>query len=265
LVEGDRNQWKAIKADASSAYQQALAASEQVPGFHPIPAPSLGQQAFAGTVTMGGETHIGSGVLSGRLIVGVTLAGLDASQQNITNLFAVIGMENTIARLIVPLVPIGLLQPGHTPASDAIALGLGEAAVHKAPATVFGGGSFLHGAGSGDTDQLSLGSGNSTLLGGGGRSFVTAGGGASTDAVFGGLGPDTMHSAGALFQFDPTRHDGGPVMPHFESAHDMLHPVGYGTTHAPGSAQAAGGSMILSDGTTITPQNFTGLIGKDLG
>ena len=114
-------------ADASSAYQQALQASEQVPGFHLIPAPNLGQQAFAGTVTMGGETHIGSGVLNGRVIVGVTLAGLDATQQNIANLFAIAGMENTIARLIVPLVNIsGLLQPAHAPASDAIPLALGK-------------------------------------------------------------------------------------------------------------------------------------------
>src|SRR5215472_1936821 len=148
--------------DASSAYQQALQASERVPGFHLIPAPTIGQQAFAGTVTMGGETHIGSGVLSGRLIVGVTLAGLDATQQNISNLFAIAGMENTIARLIVPLVPIGLLRPGDAPAGDGGGpVGLERDTIaHKAGAAVHGGGSgdsFSFSGGSGGTDQILLG------------------------------------------------------------------------------------------------------------
>jgi len=212
-------------ADASSAYQQALQASEQVPGFRLIPAPSIGQQAFAGTVTMGGETHIGSGVLSGRVIVGVTLAGLDATQQNITNLFAVAGMENTVARLIVPLVNIsGLLQLGHTPAGDGTPVGLGrDPVVHKAGAAVYGGGNLSFTGGSGSADQVLLGSGNATLLGGS-QGFFTAAGGASRDTVICGAGRDTMHSAGSLFQFDAAGH-GAPVTQHFDSAPDKLHPA----------------------------------------
>jgi hypothetical protein len=99
--------------DASSAFQQALAASEKVPGFQPIRTGKLGQQAFAGTVTMGGETHIGSGVLDGRLIIGVTLAGFDATRSNISNLFAIVGIEDGMAKLTLPLVnTLGVLNPG---------------------------------------------------------------------------------------------------------------------------------------------------------
>ena len=49
--------------DASSAYQQAVQKSQSVPGYKPIPVPTLGQQTFAGTVTMNAETHIGLGAL----------------------------------------------------------------------------------------------------------------------------------------------------------------------------------------------------------
>jgi hypothetical protein len=258
--------------DASSAYQQALQASEQVPGFHLIPAPNIGQQAFAGTVTMGGETHIGSGVLNGRVIVGVTLAGLDATQQNIGNLFAIAGMENTVARLIVPLVDIsGLLHNGHAPAGDGGSpVGLERDTVaHKAGAAVHDGGtsgSFSFTGGSGGTDQVLLGSGNATLLGGESKGFFAAGGGGSRDTLIGGAGLDTMHSAGGLFQFDAASHGGGaPMMQHFDVTQDKLHLAGYGLAQAPGSTPLVGGSMILGDGTTITPHNFAGHYTKDLG
>ena len=36
-----------------------VAKSKTVPGFEPVPAENLGQNAFVGTVTQGGETHIG--------------------------------------------------------------------------------------------------------------------------------------------------------------------------------------------------------------
>ena len=52
-------------SDASSAYQEAVAKSKIVPGFKPVPAENLGQDAFIGTVTQGGETHIGPGALRG--------------------------------------------------------------------------------------------------------------------------------------------------------------------------------------------------------
>jgi hypothetical protein len=59
----------ATASDASSAYQEALGKSKSVPGFKPIPAENLGQNVFVGTVTQGGETHIGLGALHGTLIV----------------------------------------------------------------------------------------------------------------------------------------------------------------------------------------------------
>jgi hypothetical protein len=58
-----------------SAYQEAVAKSKTVPGFRSVPAENLDRNAFVGTVTQGGETHIGLGALHGTLIVGATLAG----------------------------------------------------------------------------------------------------------------------------------------------------------------------------------------------
>jgi hypothetical protein len=84
-------------ADAESAFQQAREASEAVPGFEPISIPTVGQQAFAGTVSMGGETHVGLGALDGKLIVGVTLAGFDATSDNIANLVALARAEDAAA------------------------------------------------------------------------------------------------------------------------------------------------------------------------
>lgn len=70
----------ATVGDAAAAYREALDKSEAVPGFGPISIRlNVGQQSFAGTVTMGGETHVGLGALDSRLIVGATLAGFDAT------------------------------------------------------------------------------------------------------------------------------------------------------------------------------------------
>jgi len=46
----------ATASDAASAYQEAVVKSKAVPGFEVIPADNLGQNAFVGTVTQGGET-----------------------------------------------------------------------------------------------------------------------------------------------------------------------------------------------------------------
>ena len=83
--------------DASSAYEQAVEKSK-IPGFKPVSVPNLGQKAFAGTVTSGAETHVGLGALAGKLIVGVTLAGYDATPQNVTKLVAVARKEDAAAR-----------------------------------------------------------------------------------------------------------------------------------------------------------------------
>ena len=78
----------ATASDASSAYQEAVAKSKTVPGFKPVPAENLGQDAFVGTVTQGGETHIGLGALHGTLIVGATLAGYDLTPENTAKLIS---------------------------------------------------------------------------------------------------------------------------------------------------------------------------------
>ena len=57
-------------------------------GFKPVPAENLGQDAFVGTVTQGGETHIGLGALHGTLIVGATLAGYDPTPENTARLIS---------------------------------------------------------------------------------------------------------------------------------------------------------------------------------
>jgi len=62
---------------ALSAYQEAVAKSKTVPGFRSVPAENLDRNAFVGTMTQGGETHIGLGALHGTLIVGATLVGYD--------------------------------------------------------------------------------------------------------------------------------------------------------------------------------------------
>jgi hypothetical protein len=89
--------------DASSAYQQARRKSEAVPGYRPVPVPTLAQQTFAGTVTMGAETHIGLGMLDHNLIVGATLAGYDATSQYRDKLVAMARMQAAAARKAVGL------------------------------------------------------------------------------------------------------------------------------------------------------------------
>ena len=87
--------------DASSAYQQAVQKSQSVPGFKLILVANLGQQTFAGTVTIDAETHIGLGVLDDKLIVGATLAGYDATPANTAKLVAVARMQAVAAKRAV--------------------------------------------------------------------------------------------------------------------------------------------------------------------
>ncbi len=85
--------------DALSAYQIALQKSEIVAGFTLITVPNLARQTFAGTVTMGGETHVGLGVLDGTLVVGATLAGFIASSDNVGRLVAMASTEDATAKI----------------------------------------------------------------------------------------------------------------------------------------------------------------------
>ena len=91
----------ASSSDASSAYQEAVQKSKTVPGFKPIPAENLGQNAFIGTVTQGGETHIGLGALDGTVIVGATLAGFDATPDIIDKRISMTREEEGVAKTAV--------------------------------------------------------------------------------------------------------------------------------------------------------------------
>jgi hypothetical protein len=75
-----------------------MAKSKSVPGFKPVTAENLGQHAFAGTVTQGGETHIGFGALHGLLIVGATLAGYDPTPENTAKLISLTREEERAAK-----------------------------------------------------------------------------------------------------------------------------------------------------------------------
>ena len=90
-------------SDASSAYQEAVAKSKTVPGFKPVPAENLGQDAFVGTVTQGGETHIGLGALHDTLIVGATLAGYDLTPENTAKLISLAHEEERVAKAAMHL------------------------------------------------------------------------------------------------------------------------------------------------------------------
>ena len=85
-------------SDASSAYQEAVAKSKIV---KPVPAENLGQDAFIGTVTQGGETHIGLGALHGTLIVGATLAGYDPTPESTAKLISLSREEERAAKAAI--------------------------------------------------------------------------------------------------------------------------------------------------------------------
>jgi hypothetical protein len=91
----------ASASDASSAYQEAVAKSKTVLGFKPVPAENLGQNAFVGTVTQGGETHIGLGGLHGTLILGVTLAGYRSTPENTAKLISLAREEERVAKALI--------------------------------------------------------------------------------------------------------------------------------------------------------------------
>ena len=88
----------ATASDASSAYQEAVAKSKTVPGFKPVHAENLDRNAFVGTVTQGGETHIGLGALHDALIVGATLAGYNLTPENTAKLIALTREEERVAK-----------------------------------------------------------------------------------------------------------------------------------------------------------------------
>ena len=85
--------------DASSAYEEAVQKSKAVPGWTPISAPDLGQNAFMATVTRGEETHIGFGALSGNLILGITVVGYNPTPGTIIKLRSLAREEEAAAKV----------------------------------------------------------------------------------------------------------------------------------------------------------------------
>ena len=88
----------ASASDASSAFQNAVQKSRTVAGFKPVTAANLGQDAFIGSVTQDGETHIGLGALDGTLIVGATLAGYDLTPDTTAKLVSLAREEEDAAK-----------------------------------------------------------------------------------------------------------------------------------------------------------------------
>ena len=88
----------ASASDASSAFQNAVQKSRTVAGFKPVTAANLGQDAFIGSVTQDGETHIGLGALDGTLIVGATLAGYDLTSVTTAKLVSLAREEEDAAK-----------------------------------------------------------------------------------------------------------------------------------------------------------------------
>jgi hypothetical protein len=88
----------ARSSDASAAYHEAVEKSRIVPGFKPISAPDLSQNAFIGTVTQGAETHLGIGALDGTRIVGVTLAGYEPTPDNVAKLISLSRKEEAASK-----------------------------------------------------------------------------------------------------------------------------------------------------------------------
>ncbi len=85
--------------DASSAYEEAVQKSKAVPGFTPISAPDLGENAFMATVTRGEETHIGFGALHGNLILGITVVGYNPTPGTIIKLRSLAREEGATAKV----------------------------------------------------------------------------------------------------------------------------------------------------------------------
>lgn len=71
-------------AVAAAAFEEAVRKSREVPGFQGGAAPIVGERSFAGVVTQGKETHVGSGALVGDRVAGATLQGYAGTRENQT-------------------------------------------------------------------------------------------------------------------------------------------------------------------------------------
>lgn len=72
----------ATAGNARRAFDEAFAASKEVPGVTTEVVSSLGEAALIGVVTQGDETHVGGGARFGVLIVNATLQTFDGTDEN---------------------------------------------------------------------------------------------------------------------------------------------------------------------------------------
>lgn len=84
---------------ASSAYEEAVRKSKAVPGWTPVAAPDLGENAFMAIVTRAEETHLGFGALQGNLILGVTVVGYNPTPGTIIKLRSLAREEEAAAKV----------------------------------------------------------------------------------------------------------------------------------------------------------------------
>jgi hypothetical protein len=96
------NETSASASDAAAAYQTAVQGSKAAPGFNPAAAPSLGQEAFAGTSQVGDEMHFGLGARDGSLIMSATHAGdIPVTPDNSNNLISLGDAELSTAKQVL--------------------------------------------------------------------------------------------------------------------------------------------------------------------
>jgi len=87
--------------DSGLAYQETTRKT-QLPEFNPIAVSNVGQQVFGGIITQGAQTQISLYTLDDTLIVTTTLAGYDASTENISKLVELTRKEVSEAHGHVP-------------------------------------------------------------------------------------------------------------------------------------------------------------------
>ena len=88
----------ASSTDALAAYEEAVEKSKALPGWTPVSAPDLDQNAFMAIVTRGEETHIAFGALQGNLILGITIVGYNPTPGTIIKLRSLAREEQAVAR-----------------------------------------------------------------------------------------------------------------------------------------------------------------------
>lgn len=85
--------------DALSAYEEAVTKSKTVPGWTPVSAPDLAQNAFMAIVTRNEGTHIAFGALQGNFILGITIVGYDPTPGTISKLRSLAREEEAAAKV----------------------------------------------------------------------------------------------------------------------------------------------------------------------